>query len=147
MLKIFFLQKVGNNFLLFFVLQMEGEAKDIMTSSAISGDTTNSSDNESWTILDEDEVVDSSEENVLNTRIDVVQNVAEFSKRSIPPPIQHRDSDSDIETIDESNKISAESNLDSLNSDGIPVGEELSESGAQYLWSSEGGDLSNQTGE
>ena len=128
---------------------MEGEAKDIMTSSAISGDTTNSSDNESWTILDEDEVVDSSEENnVLNTRIDVVQNVAEFSKRSInPPPIQHRDSDSDIETIDESNKISAESNLDSLNSDGIPVGEELSESGAQYLWSSEGGDISNQSGE
>ena len=44
------------------------------------------------------------------------------------------ESDSDIETIDEKH---AETNLESLHSDGIPVGEELSEVGAQYLWSSE----------
>ena len=40
---------------------MEGEAnKDVMTSSTISGsDTTaTSSDNESWTILDEDEALE-----------------------------------------------------------------------------------------
>ena len=86
----------------------------------------------------------------------MVQNVAEFSKRSNnnisqqQPLLVHRDSDSDIETIEESNinknvegektrEIEGgESNLDSLNSDGIPVGEELNESGeAQYLWSSE----------
>ena len=68
--------------------------------------------------------------------------MAEFSKRSNisqQPPLVHRDSDSDIETIEESNKtVEGESNLESLNSDGIPVGEELNESGeAQYLWSSE----------
>ena len=81
----------------------------------------------------------------------MVQNVAEFSKRSTSnnisqqqkPSLVHRDSDSDIETIEDSNNTKAveeggESNLDSLNSDGIPVGEELNESGeAQYLWSSE----------
>ena len=86
---------------------------------------------------------------LLNARVDVVQNVAEFSKRSTSnnisqqqkPSLVHRDSDSDIETIEEANNTKAvegESNLDSLNSDGIPVGEELNESGeAQYLWSSE----------
>ena len=70
--------------------------------------------------------------------------MAEFSKRSNisqqQPPLVHRDSDSDIETIEESNNktVEGESNLESLNSDGIPVGEELNESGeAQYLWSSE----------
>ena len=75
--------------------------------------------------------------------------MAEFSKRSTSnnisqqpkPSLVHRDSDSDIETIEDSNNTKAdegESNLDSLNSDGIPVGEELNESGeAQYLWSSE----------
>ena len=86
---------------------------------------------------------------LLNARVDVVQNVAEFSKRSTSnnisqqqkPSLVHRDSDSDIETIEEANNtkvVEGESNLDSLNSDGIPVGEELNESGeAQYLWSSE----------
>ena len=69
--------------------------------------------------------------------------MAEFSKRSNisqQPTLVHRDSDSDIETIEESNNktVEGESNLESLNSDGIPVGEELNESGeAQYLWSSE----------
>ncbi len=65
---------------------MEEEAKtDVMTSSVTSGDsvTTTSSDNESWTILDEDEAVaeEATEALVLNARVDVVEEVALFSKR------------------------------------------------------------------
>ena len=63
-----------------------------------------------------------------------------FPNVAIFPNNNHRDSGSDIETIEESNNktVEGESNLESLNSDGIPVGEELNESGeAQYLWSSE----------
>lgn len=89
-----------------------------------------SSDNESWTILDEEE--EELDNALLAARVDVVQAVAEFSKRQVQAT--HESSDSDIETIDEKQQ---EANLESLNSDGIPVGEELSESGAQYLWSTE----------
>ena len=115
---------------------MESEVKDPMTSSAITGDNhSTSSDNESWTILDEDEaVVENVDQNVLCARVDVVQNLAEFSRRSMSPipthisPSHHRESDSDIDVIDEGKDqvvSNAESNLESLNSDGIPVGEEL----------------------
>ena len=115
---------------------MESEVKDLMASSAISGDNhSTSSDNESWTILDEDEsVVENVDQNVLSARVDVVQNLAEFTRRSMSPipttisPSLHRESDSDIDVIDESKDqvmSTAESNLDSLNSDGIPVGEDL----------------------
>ena len=115
---------------------MESEVKDLMTSSAITGDNhSTSSDNESWTILDEDEaIVENVDQNVLSARVDVVQNLAEFSRRSMSPipahisPSHHRESDSDIDVIDEGKDhviSNAESNLESLNSDGIPVGEEL----------------------
>merc|ERR1712050_35169 len=96
-----------------------------------------SSDNESWTILDEDEH-ETDRVVTLNTRIDVIKATAQFSKRELEST-GNFESDSDIETIDEKQ---GESNLESLghqsmHSDGIPVGDELSESGAQYIWSSD----------
>ena len=106
------------------------ESEEVMTSSV----TSNSSDNESWTII-EDELEDTNP--LAQARIDVIQAVAEFSKRQ---PIS--ESESDIEPIAEEE---AETNLESLNSDGIPLGEELSDNGDQYLWSSEGTELTSST--
>ena len=119
---------------------MEDEVKttqDVaMTSSVTETSASNSSDNESWTILDEEEESTSTcpQEETLRTRVDVVQKVAEFTKFQ-----PHPESDSDIETIDEKH---AESNLESLNSDGIPIHDENLEEpeihqNQQYLWSSE----------
>ena len=102
------------------------ESEEVMTSSV----TSNSSDNESWTIIEDED-----ENPLVQARIDVIQAVAEFSKKSV----ENHESESDIEPIEE-----AETNLESLTSDGIPVGEELSGNGDQYLWSSEG-DLTSST--
>ena len=96
--------------------------KEIGKNEALASlENSSSSDNESWTILDEED-----SDHTLSARVDVVQNLAEFSKSKNLP-----ESDSDIETIDEQ-----EQNLESLQSDGIPVGNEV-EIGKQYLWSNE----------
>ena len=56
-----------------------------MTSSLTDANAGSSSDNESWTILDEDD-----QENdtlvTLNTRIDVIKSTAQFTKREINTP-------------------------------------------------------------
>ena len=56
-----------------------------MTSSLTDANAGSSSDNESWTILDEDD-----QENdtlvTLNTRIDVIKATAQFTKREINTP-------------------------------------------------------------
>jgi len=108
-----------------------------MSSSMMADPNGSSSDNESWTILDEDEH-ETDRLVSLNTRIDVLKATAQFTKREMDGT-GNFESDSDIETIDEKQ---GESNLESLghqslHSDGIPVGDELSESGAQYIWSSD----------
>jgi len=75
--------------------------------------TGSSSDNESWTILDEDDP-ENDRLVTLNTRIDVIKATAQFTKREFDQnagPGHHFESDSDIETIDEKN---AESNCESL---------------------------------
>merc|ERR1712212_541590 len=104
-------------------------------SSSMTDPNGSSSDNESWTILDEDEH-GTDRLVTLNTRIDVLKATAQFTKRESEGTGTF-ESDSDIETIDEKQ---GESNLESLghqsmHSDGIPVGESLSENGAQYIWS------------
>jgi len=86
------------------------ESEEVMTSSV----TSNSSDNESWTIIEEDR-----EDPLAQARIDVIQAVAEFTiKRSEDP--KEESSESDIERI--ADEEEAEANLESLTSDGIPVG-------------------------
>ena len=113
---------------------MEEEVQKVLLASDT---TTSSSDNESWTILDEEEEETSPQVSAI-PRLDVVQNLAAFTHQA--QPVQSFESDSDIEPAEEDSEDEQErheTNLDSLNSDGIPVGEELSETGAQYLWTSE----------
>ena len=90
--------------------------------------TSNSSDNESWTIIEEDR-----EDPLAQARIDVIQAVAEFTIKRDQDP-KEDSGESDIERIADEE---AETNLESLTSDGIPVGDELSSNGDQYLWSSD----------
>ena len=100
------------------------ESEEVMTASV----TSNSSDNESWTIIEEDR-----EDPLAQARIDVIQAVAEFTIKRDQDP-KEDSGESDIERIADEE---AETNLESLTSDGIPVGDELSSNGDQYLWSSD----------
>jgi len=100
------------------------ESEEVMTASV----TSNSSDNESWTIIEEDR-----EDPLAQARIDVIQAVAEFTIKRDQDP-KEDSGESDIERIVDEE---AETNLESLTSDGIPVGDELSSNGDQYLWSSD----------